>query len=239
MMKNIRIVLINTSHPGNIGSAARAMKTMGLERLYLVNPKFFPHGQATALASNAADVLENATVVDSLDAAIQDCGLVIGTSARTRMLLWSSFSAEKAALKIKVAADQNTQVAIVFGREDSGLTNDEIKRCHCQVFIPSNPEYSSLNLSAAVQVIGYEIYKAFADHVEPVQPVGDVLATAQDIEHFYKHLERVLIEVEFLKVTRSTQIMNRLRRIFNRVSLEAKEVKILRGVLTAVGKKIK
>lgn len=230
---NIRIVLVNTSHPGNIGAAARAMKTMGLEQLYLVEPKIFPNEIATALASNADDVLAKAAVVETLTDAIKDCRLVLGTSARTRELTWPTLEARAASQQIIAEANLGT-VAIVFGREDTGLTNEELKLCHYQIQIPSNPVYSSLNLAAAVQIICYEIRMSVLNKLEAAPlPVFDEVVTAAELEGFYAHLEKVLKDIDFIKLS-SGPVINRLRRLYNRTRIEKKELRILRGMLTAM-----
>lgn len=229
----IRIVLINTSHPGNIGSTARAMKTMGLTELYLVAPLQFPHPKADELASGALDILTNAKVVETLDEAIGDCGLVVGTSARSRAIPWPMLTPRELGEKA-VAESQSTNVAILFGREQSGLTNEELHRCHYHIHIPSNPEYSSLNVASAVQVLAYEIRVAS----ETIQPEkwDYEFATAKEMEGFYEHLERVLIQIEFLNPKVPRQLMTRLRRLFNRARVDSMEMNILRGVLNAIEK---
>jgi tRNA (cytidine32/uridine32-2'-O)-methyltransferase len=229
----MRIVLINTSHPGNIGSAARAMKTMGLSELYLVAPEIFPHQKAIEMASNAVDVLQNAKVVETLDEAIADCELVVGTSARSRTIPWPSLSPRE--LAEKVVAESQTKTAVLFGREQSGLTNEELHRCHFHIHIPSNPEYSSLNLAAAVQVICYE-FKVASDKILPKNAWDYEFANAEQMENFYQHLEKVLIEIEFLNPKVPRQLMTRLKRLFNRARLDTMEMNIMRGILTAVEK---
>lgn len=233
MLNNIRIVLINTSHPGNIGSVARAMKTMGLSDLWLVAPKEFPHAKADEMASGATDLLAQATVVETLNEAIADCVLVVGTSARMRKVPWPLVSPREMAEKIRAEAPNN-QVAIVFGREQSGLTNEELERCHLHVNIPANPDYSSLNLASAVQVIAYELRVASL--------VGNVadeewdyrLATSDEMEKFFNHLQEVLIEIDFLKMSAPRKLMTRLRRFFNRARPDVMEMNILRGILSAM-----
>jgi len=232
MLDNIRIVLIETSHPGNIGSAARAMKTMGLKHLYLVAPKLFPHHKANEMASSAVDVLENAIVVNELDEAVADCNLVIGTSTRSRTIPWPILSPRQLAEQVR-AESGAVQTAIVFGREQSGLTNEELHRCHAHVQIPANAEYSSLNLAAAVQVIAYELQVASLTESTPVK-WDYPLATVKELEGFYAHLERVLTDLDFLNPPR--QLMARLRRLFSRSRLDMMEVNILRGILGAVEK---
>jgi tRNA (cytidine32/uridine32-2'-O)-methyltransferase len=237
MMKNIRIVLINTSHPGNIGAAARAMKTMGLAELYLVQPLHFPHPKAHEMASNAGDVVDQAVVVDSLDAAIGDCQLVVGTSTRSRTIPWPMLTPREFAEKARVET-AHSKVAILFGREQSGLTNDELHRCHFHIQIPSNPDYSSLNLASAVQVIAYEI--CVASQIQGVEPsAGDwdyQWASAEQMEGFYEHLRRVLVVLDFLKPEAPRQLMTRLRRLFHRARPDVMELNILRGILGAVEK---
>lgn len=237
MLKNIRVVLVNTSHPGNIGSAARAMKTMGLESLYLVSPQSFPHPKAVEMATGAADLLEKAIVVPDLTSAIADCALVVGTSARSRTIPWPMLSPRQFAEKAIVEA-ASSQVAIVFGQEQSGLTNEELHHCHFHLQIPCNPDYSSLNLAAAVQVITYELQVASLSE-SPKAEWDYPLANAGAMEGFYEHLERVLIEIDFLNPKVPRQLMTRLRRLFHRARLDEMEMNILRGVLGAVEKVIK
>jgi tRNA (cytidine32/uridine32-2'-O)-methyltransferase len=234
MTTNIRIILINTSHPGNIGAVARAMKTMGLSELYLVSPLYFPDVKASEMASNALDILEKAKVVQSLDEAIHDCGLVVGSSARDRSIPWPMLTPRELGEKA-IIESANTPVGILFGRENSGLTNEELQRCHFHVHIPANPEYSSLNLAAAVQVIAYEIRMAFLKD-SPEKKWDYELANAGAMEDFYRHLERVLIEIEFLDPKVPRQLMNRLRRLFNRARVDVMEMNILRGILGAIEK---
>ncbi|MDR3491899.1 MAG: tRNA (cytosine(32)/uridine(32)-2'-O)-methyltransferase TrmJ [Gammaproteobacteria bacterium] len=238
MLKNIRIVLINTSHPGNIGSAARAMKTMGLTELYLVDPKLFPHPKAEEMASNAADILVHAHVVPDLETAVADCGLVVGTSTRTRAIPWPLLTPREFAEKARVET-ANTKVAVIFGREQSGLTNDELQRCHFHIQIPSNPDYSSLNLASAVQVICYELRVA-SEIEKPVEEAWDYpWANAEQMEGFFEHLRVVMLELDFLKLEAPRQLMARLRRLFYRARPDVMEINILRGILNAVEKNIK
>jgi tRNA (cytidine32/uridine32-2'-O)-methyltransferase len=236
MLNNIRIVLIETSHPGNIGSAARAMKTMGLKNLCLINPKLFPHQKANEMASSAIDVLENAVVVNSLEDALADCHLIIGTSTRSRTIPWPVLSPRELAEKVCKESD-SMQTAILFGREQSGLTNEELHLCHFHVQIPANPEYSSLNIAAAVQVISYELYVASLKAETPV--AWDYpLANSNELEGFYTHLEKVLIDLEFLNPKAPRQLMTRLRRLFSRTRLDVMEINILRGILGSVDKRV-
>ncbi len=234
MSTNVRIVLVNPTHPGNIGGAARAMKTMCLSRLYLVGPTRFPDPESTARASGADDVLENAAVCATLDQAIGGCRLVVGASARLRSLPWPALEPREAAARI-AAEPETAEVAVLFGREHSGLTNDELARCQYLVHIPSNPDYHSLNIAAAVQVIAYELLLADAGR-EPSVRGKDAgpYATAEELEGMFQQLERVLQEIEFLDPENPRHIMRRLRRLFARTRLESTEVNILRGILTAV-----
>lgn len=232
MLDNIRIVLINTSHPGNIGSAARAMKTMGLSELYLVAPIAFPHTSATNMAVSAADILDQAVVVNTVEEAIADCTLVVGTSARMRTIPWPLLTPRALAEKIK-QEPPNSQTAILFGCEQSGLSNEDLQRCHLHVHIPTHPDYSSLNIAAAVQVISYELRMASLDAA--VSETWDYpLATANQMELFFNHLENVLVEIDFLNLSAPRKLMTRMRRLFLRTRLDVMEANMLRGMLTAV-----
>ena len=235
-MENIRIVLVNTSHPGNIGAVARAMKNMGLSQLCLVSPKYFPHADAIARASGADGILEKAQVVDTLDDALVGCGLVLATSARTRTLPWPLMNPREAAEKV-FEDSQHTQVAIVFGREHSGLSNAELEKCHYHIHISTNPDFPSLNLAAAVQVIVYELRMTFMKPEASKESLQDVdLATADEMESFYQHLQTVMISSGFLNPKQPKKLLQRLRRLFNRARVEKPELNILRGILTAVQK---
>lgn len=231
--QNIRIVLVETSHPGNIGAAARAMKTMGLARLYLVRPRYFPDARASARAAGAEDILEATVVCDSLGATLQDTIFAVGTSARPRDVEWPRLDARASARRI-VAESVAGEVALVFGRERSGLTNLELDRCHCAVAIPCNPAYRSLNLAAAVQVVCYELMMCAHEGtaVETGRP-QEPPAPADELEMFYAHLERTLIALDFLDPASPRQLMRRLRRLFSRARPTRNEINILRGILTA------
>jgi tRNA (cytidine32/uridine32-2'-O)-methyltransferase len=232
MLNNIRMVLINTSHPGNIGAAARAMKTMGLSKLYLVAPLLFPHDKAIEMASGAQDVLNNAVVVNTLEDAIHDCHLIVGTSARTRAIPWPLLTPRELA-EMTVKEPPHTHIAIVFGREQSGLTNEELHRCHYHLHIPSHSDYNSLNIAAALQVIAYELRVAHLNDLS--HPIEDnEYVNQEEMEVFYHHLERVLIQIGFLNPAVPRQLMTRLRRLFNRARLDQMEMNILRGVLGMV-----
>lgn len=239
--KNIRIVLVNTTHPGNIGAAARAMKNMGLSRLVLVDPKEFPSDRAVWRAASAVDVLDNVQVVPTLDDAIADCGLVIGTSARGRRIPWPLLTPRECGDRSWAEAQQH-QVAIVFGREDRGLTNEELHRCQLHVHIPANPDYSSLNLAAAVQVVSYEIRMSALAAAEG-QPVHfddwDMPPAAhKDMEMYYTHLQETLEKLGFLPPDNPRQTMTRLRRLYGRARLDTMELGILRGMLTSIQNQI-
>lgn len=230
IFNNIRIVLCQTSHPGNIGSAARAMKTMGLQHLYLVKPDKFPDAHATALATGAADLLENAIVTETLSEALTGCAFAIGLSARKRYLSHETVNAREAALQgSKIAASQ--PVAFVFGTEMSGLSNAELDCCQLLAMIPANPEYSSLNLAAAVQVVCYELRMAILEG-KLNAPESLELATNDELERFYAHLEQTLIHIGYLNPKAPKKLSERLRRIYARARLEKEEVNLLRGVLT-------
>lgn len=237
-LSNVRIVMVQTTHPGNIGAAARAMKNMGLSDLVLVSPKDFPSDEANARASGADDILAAARVVDQLEDALSDRELVIGASARLRSITWPQVDPRTGAEKV---VSSGLRTAILLGREHAGLTNEEMERCHFLLHIPSNPEYTSLNVAAALQVIAYELFmRALADL--PVQdiPAAERLATGEVMESFYGHLQAVLEEVQFLHPTKHEEsILRRLRRIFNRTALEEQEVHLLRGILTRVQRQLK
>lgn len=233
-LERVRVVLVAPSHPGNIGAAARAMKNMGLVQLVLVNPKAFPSQVASARASGAADVLHQAQVVHSLREAVDDCGCVLGASARLRKVAWPQVDARQAGVLSWRHAKAGASVALVFGREDSGLTNEEMDLCHYLTHIPTNPGYASLNLAQAVQVLAYECRMAsdFAK-VDEHQGYRDRLASASQLEGFYQHLYEALQDIEFLDPAKNARFMRRMRRLFNRSELDVKEVDILRGILRA------
>lgn len=233
-LARVRIVLSHTSHPGNIGAAARAMKTMGVSRLYLVNPKSFPDAEAHARASGASDVLEQAVVCQTLAVAIKDTVMVAGMTARRRDLaLPFCWAREGAAQLVKVAAQ--AEVALVFGNESSGLSNEELSLCHLPIMIPANPDYSSLNLGAAVQLMCYEL--RLAAEMPGQAPRGEVaLATMEEIEGLHLHLEQSAIASGFLDPAQPKRLMQRLRRLFARTGLEREEVSILRGLLATLEK---
>ncbi len=229
----IRIILVNTSHPGNIGACARAMKTMNLSSLYLVQPKVFPSAEATARASGASDILEGAQIFETLDAALAGCGLVVGASARQRTIAWPELTPRECAQQA-IAQCSRTPVALVFGREHSGLTNDELERCNALVRIPSNPDFSSLNIAAAVQILAYEIMlESLESAPHGVPDEDEEPATAAEMELLYTHMQQALTDIGFLDPANPRQLMRRLRRLFNRPQLDKIEVNILRGILAA------
>ncbi|KTC69517.1 RNA methyltransferase [Legionella birminghamensis] len=228
----IRIVLVGTTHPGNIGSAARAMKTMGLSRLYLVNPKSFPDLKACEMAAGADDILDNAIVCQDLEDALRGCQLVLATSARPRGIALPGLIPGEAAELVAGKPDE-TEVAILFGREHAGLTNEELLRSQFHINIPSNSEYSSLNLAQAVQIIAYELrMKLLSSPKAEVALREDREATVEEVEQFYGHLTEVMLAIDFLRPDNPGRLQQRLRRLFNRVGLEHMEVNILRGILS-------
>lgn len=235
MNPNIRVVLVSPSHPGNIGAVARAMKTMDLRQLFLVNPKDFPHANATALAAGADDILADATVTTSLALALGDTEIVFGTSARKRALSLPTLNPRKAAEIITNKAKIN-KIAILFGRENNGLTNQELAMCNYHIHISTNPIFSSLNIAAAVQLIAYEIKTAEKTDATITAPTPE-LADTKTVQAFYDHLQQTLATIQFLHIKNQTKLMAKLRRLFNRAQLETTEVNILRGILTAINKK--
>lgn len=231
-LADIRIVLVSTSHPGNIGSAARAMKNMGLSDLVLVAPKEYPSDKAYAMASSALDVLNQARVVATLQDAVRDCQWVVGTSARRRCFDLIPQSPREVTTQA-IAMQAGQRVALVFGRERTGLTNEEVELCHGLVEIPANPEYSSLNLAQAVQVLTYELRLAALSASPEVADDRDY-PSANDVENFYQHLEQVLLNTGFLDPTNPRHLMRRLRQLFGRVRLDQRELNILRGIFATV-----
>lgn len=244
-LNNCRIILVNPTHPGNIGSAARAMKNMGLTELYLVSSNInIIDDHAIARSSGADDVLARAKIVSNIKEAIIDCVYLLGTSARGRNLsspILNPRTAAKIAIENYAACDQ--KIAIIFGQERIGLTNDELSICHAQIMIPANPNFSSLNIASAVQLICYELnianlaYADLAANLNNNNNRGDhILATANEIELFYEHLERVMIKTEFLDPKQPKMLMRRLRRLYNRAQMCQQELNIMRGILTACEK---
>lgn len=235
MNDNIRIVLVNPSHPGNIGAAARAMKNMGFGRLVLVAPRKYPHEEAEWRAAGAADVLARAEVVPTLGQAIADCQLVVGTSARGRRIPWPVLDPRACASRVETASRRGEKVALLFGREDRGLTNEELQVCNLHLHIPSHEDYSSLNLAMAVQVVVYELRMQALEETLPADPCDEwdaPFSTSENMERYYAHLEETLIQIGFLDPAAPRQLMARLRRLYSRVRLDEMELNILRGILT-------
>jgi len=248
MLSNIRIVLVNTFHPGNIGAAARAMKNMGLTRLYLVSPLDFPSFEASQRASSASDVLQNAVVVESLREALEGCVVVAGTSARQRSVKWPELES-RACGELLAAKSEQHEVALVFGRERTGLLNEELEQCQYLVNIPTHEAYSSLNVAQAVQVLSYEIFMAqrtpgsansgvAADEAEP-RDAQDLDATADQLEGMYDHMFETMQQLAFFGVRNPEYVMRRMRCLYSRARPSLREVQIIRGMFSAAqGKKI-
>ncbi|HEV7356569.1 MAG TPA: RNA methyltransferase [Steroidobacteraceae bacterium] len=230
MTSLVRIVLIDPSHPGNIGSVARAMKNMALTDLVLVRPRSFPHAEAVALAAGADDILSNARIVDSVAEAIGDCAFIAGTTSRPRSYYWEFTTPRDVAGRI-VALPEANRAALLFGSERYGLATEDLNHCNVLVRIPANPDYCSLNLAMSVQLAAYEIFLAREQPVSHTQLEME-LAPSGDVEHFYAHLHEVLNEIDF--DDRTGHLMERLRRLFNRAQLDRNELNILRGILSAV-----
>ncbi len=252
LLSRIRIVLVNTSHPGNIGGVARAMKNMGLSKLVLVEPQEFPSDKADARSSGAVDLLENAQVVNTLPEAVAGCGLVVGTSARSRHIPWPLMTPRQTATQALQEASQH-DVALVFGREDRGLTNEELHQCNFHMHIPTNEDFSSLNLAAAVQVIAYEL-RVGAIAMQEAAEAGtesaiekpqwgtdwDIeLASNDELERLFEHMQQTLIDIEFLDPENPRQLMPRLRRLYLRARPDKVETNVLRGILSATQKILK
>jgi len=236
LLDRVRVVLTRTSHPGNIGGAARAMKTMGLSRLVLVAPQVFPSEVATARASGATDVLDNARIVDTLEEALEGTIFSAAMTARRRELSLPMQWSRDAATEIAGYAATG-DVALVFGNETSGLSNEELALCHLPVMIPTNPDYSSLNLASAVQILSYELRLCMTER--GVAPDGLAEAASfEEVEGFYGHLERAMIHAGFHDPENPRRLMPRIRRLFGRIRLEREEVGILRGILSALAKKV-
>ena len=237
LLDNVRIVLVQPTHPGNIGGVARAMKTMCLSALYLVDPVDYLGQEARARAGGSQDVLLRARRCGSLEQALTNCRLVIGTSARTRSIPWPTLDPGIGAERL-LAEARHGPVALVFGREKTGLSNAELDQCQYMVGIPTNSEYGSLNLACAVQIMGYELLcvcrRRASTPASPAREAAVPLAQREDIERFYRHLEEVMVESGFLDPAKPRRLMRRLYRLFNRACLDENEVNILRGILTAV-----
>jgi len=234
----VQIVLVETSHPGNIGSVARAMKNMGLSRLALINPKKFPHDEATALAGNADDVLEKAQVFSSIEEAVKNSKIIFATSARERNIEWPVVSAKDAAQEINQLAAENIEVSILFGREDRGLTNEELQLSNKHLIIPANPEYPVLNIAMSTQVVCYELYQA--SHNEPIGPWQDFPEyTSEELQHLIDHFNETVFKLDLIDPKNPKQILTRMERMFRRLYPDQMEGNFLRGFLKAVNNKIK
>lgn len=232
LLSNVRIVLCGTTHPGNIGAAARAMRTMGLESLFLVNPKIFPAPEADAMSAGATDILERATVCHSLDEALAGTVFAVACTARSRDLSHEVLTPRETGARLMSEATSGN-VALVFGPEKTGLTAVEVSRCGVIAMIPANPSYSSLNLAAAVQILAYEVRQA-AITVDAFPQSMNEPASYEQVEFFFQHLERLLYEIEFIDPQQPKRLMQRLRRMFHRARLEKEEANILRGVLSGI-----
>ena len=234
----VQIVLVETSHPGNIGSAARAMKNMGLSRLALINPKKFPHDEATALAGNAGDVLEQAQVFSSIEEAVKNSKIIFATSARERTIEWPVASVKDAAQEINQLAAEHIEVSILFGREDRGLTNEELQISNKHLIIPADPEYPVLNIAMSTQVVCYELYQA--SNIEPIGPWQDFPEyTSEELQHLIDHFNKTVFKLDLIDPKNPKQILTRMERMFRRLYPDQMEGNFLRGFLKAVNNKIK
>ena len=234
----VQIVLVETSHPGNIGSVARAMKNMGLSRLTLINPKKFPHDEATALAGNAGDVLEKAKIFGSIEEAVKNSKIIFATSARERTIEWPVASAKDAAQEINQLAAEGLEVSILFGREDRGLTNEELQLSNKHLIIPAHPEYPVLNIAMSTQVVCYELYQA-SQH-EPIGPWQDFPEySAEELTHLIEHFNETVFNLKLINPANPKQILTRMERMFRRLYPDQMEGNFLRGFLKAVNKQIK
>ncbi|MBU58842.1 MAG: tRNA (cytosine(32)/uridine(32)-2'-O)-methyltransferase TrmJ [Alcanivorax sp.] len=252
MLDKVRVVMVETTHPGNIGAAARAMKTMGLADLRLVAPKIYPSAEATARASGAGDILANARVCADLDEALEGATLVVGTSARLRRVPWPCLTPRQLTAQLQHEPD-DTRIAVLFGREDRGLTNEELHRCNLHVTVPTNPDYGVLNVASAVQLLAYELRLALVgDEAEPrgarskraTMPLPEMFwdvepASNQTVQGFLEHLERLMEDSGFLDPEQPGQVMTRMRRLFLRARPDKMEISILRGTLVALEKRLR
>ncbi|MGL5336749.1 MAG: tRNA (cytosine(32)/uridine(32)-2'-O)-methyltransferase TrmJ [Enterovibrio sp.] len=237
LLTKIKIVLVGTTHSGNIGSAARAMKVMGLSQMVLVAPECKVDGQAIALAAGASEIANNARIVATLEDAVADCSLVVGTSSRSRTLDWPMLDARECGVKVLERVANLQTAALVFGRERNGLNNQELQLCHYHVAIPANPDYCSLNLAMAVQLLCYEIRMAYLAHEQLApQKEAQVFPQSADLERFYEHLQSTLHNTGFINPAHPGIVMAKLRRLFTKAQLEEPELNILRGVLSSVDK---
>ena len=236
----IKVVLVGTTHPGNIGAAARAIKTMGLSKLDLVCPKEFPSNEATYRSKAAKDILEKASIHETLFESVKGCEMVIGTSARNRKVPWPVLNPKNASKEINVAVKNNSKVAIVFGREDRGLTNEELGLCNLHIHIPTNEDYSSLNLAQAVQIVTYEIRMNFleSESLKNDQEWDVELASAEQTERLIEHMDELMKEVEFYDTENPRKLLIRVRRFFKRSGIDVMETNIFRGLFSTIQKKL-
>ena len=234
----INIVIVDTIHPGNIGSVARAMKTMGLSKLSLVNPRVFPSDDAIALAGNATEVLDNAKIFDSIDEAIKDSTFVYATSSRNRSIQWPTINASEAAKEICNQVESDKEVSIIFGKEDRGLTNDELELANTLIEIPANPEYPVLNLAMSAQIIAYEILKA--SHGEEIKEWRDYPeVNSKQLQMLIDHFIETAVEIDVIDPDNTKKIISRIKRMFTRLQTDEMEASFLRGFLSAINKKLK
>mgnify|MGYP003600987380 FL=1 len=248
-LSHVRIVMVNTTLPANIGSALRAMKTMGLCKLVLVSPKTYPHPDIDALAAGATDLIDQIEIVETLEDAIKDCHIVFGTSARSRTIPWPLLDARPAAQKsMKAVLQEQQEVAVIFGREDRGLTNEELALANFHVTIPVNTEYGVLNVAQAIQIICYEMRMAATELMEhevddkatmkvtedDAMEWDEPLVTHEQMEQFYPHIQKMLEEIEFLDPKNPRLLPLRLRRLFGRIQLDRMEYHLLRGIFSRV-----
>jgi TrmH family RNA methyltransferase len=231
---NLRIVMVETTHPGNIGAAARAMKNMGQRNLYLVNPRIFPSAEVTARAAGADDILARAVVCDSLQDALRDCVLVVATTARARTIAWPVSTPHECAQEI-INGTASGQVAIVFGRESSGLNNDELELCNMAMQIPTDPDFSSLNVASAIQIICYELLQTvMTDPLHEIKKENSPPASAEQMRLFYAHLAECMTDIGYYDPSVPRSLMRRMKRLFNRARLDQDEMNILRGFLSTI-----
>jgi len=248
MLNKLRIVMVNTTHPGNIGAAARAMKNMGLSRLYLVDPIAKIDDEAMQRSSRAEDILNNVVICDTLEEALADCGLVVGTSARSRTIPWPLMNPRQCGDRVAQAVSADNEVAIVFGRESRGLTNEELHLCHAHVHIPTEESFSSLNVAQAIQVMAYEMRLAVHENVGQKDKESQErwgvdwdypLATHEQLNGMLQHMEQTMVEIGFLNPDTPKQLMSRLRRLYQRAAPDQVEINIMRGMMTAMQSQIR
>ena len=237
---SIKTVLVGTPHPGNIGAAARAIKTMGFRNLNLVSPKEFPSDEAIYRSKAAKDILERASTYETLLESVKECEMVIGTSARNRKVPWPVLNPKEASKEINLAVKDNSKVAIVFGREDRGLTNEELGLCNLHLHIPTNEDYTSLNLAQAVQIVTYEIRMNFleSENLKNDQEWDVQLASAEQTEKLIEHMDELMKEVEFYDTENPRKLLMRVRRFFKRSGIDVMETNIFRGLFSTIQKKL-